>query len=307
LLQVSANAPKYYCDALGALHAPAHRISNEPARIACFVPSITELLCDLGLDNHLVARTAYCIHPAAKVASIPALGGTKKFSLSRLQRLAPTHAVVNIDENTQVSAAQLREFVPHVVVTHPLTMADNFSLFELMGGIFAREQAAQLLSEQLSRELSQLQQRRAITQRPLTVLYVIWKDPWMTVTTGTYIADCLAQIGCEVTLPLKMSEHPSSQMSSCATAIRYPQFSFESLDWCGVDAVLLSSEPYSFKANDQQTVLTEVAKFAGRPVPVLLVDGELMSWYGSRAVKTPAYLASLRLALDQALRDGSVT
>lgn len=300
---MSANAAKSYRDALGVSHTPAHLSLSEPARIACFVPSITELLCDLGLENQLVARTAYCIHPASKVAKVPALGGTKKFSLPRLKRQAPTHAIVNIDENTQVSAAQLREFVPHLVVTHPLTLADNFWLFELMGGIFGREREAQVLAQHLTDELRKLPKNSGLTHRPLTVLYVIWKDPWMTVTSGTYIADCLTQIGCEVTVPTRVAVQNSASAGEGTTPVRYPKVLLELLDWGNIDAVLLSSEPYSFGVNDQQALRSELAQLAGRPVPVLLVDGELMSWYGSRAIKTPAYLTSLRSALDQALVD----
>src|SRR5690606_5946896 len=107
------------------------------------VPSITELLCDLGLAPQLVGRTGFCIHPAAAVAAIPKVGGTKDVNIDKIRKLAPTHLVVNIDENEKPTVEALAEFVPHIVVTHPLAPRDNLALARLMGGIFgADEQAA---------------------------------------------------------------------------------------------------------------------------------------------------------------------
>ena len=88
-------------------------------RIASLVPSITELLVDLGLAPWIVARTGFCIHPREVVRTIPKVGGTKYVQLEKLERLAPTHVVVNVDENTRETVEALRRFVPEVVVTHP--------------------------------------------------------------------------------------------------------------------------------------------------------------------------------------------
>ena len=95
------SAPAPFVDALGTVHPPA----GPAPRIACFVPSLTELLIELDLAEHIVARTQFCIHPARVVAGIPALGGTKKVNLDKLRALAPTHAVLNVEENTREMAA----------------------------------------------------------------------------------------------------------------------------------------------------------------------------------------------------------
>src|SRR3954451_17481394 len=94
-------------------------VSTMDPRIVFLVPSITELLCDLGLADHLVGRTGFCIHPWETVRSIPKVGGTKDINLDKIRALAPTHVVVNVDENRRVDAEALRAFVPHLVVTHP--------------------------------------------------------------------------------------------------------------------------------------------------------------------------------------------
>ncbi len=125
-------------DALGAQHLPA-----PGARIVSLVPSITELLCDLGLASQLVGRTGFCIHPAETVAAIPKVGGTKDVNIEKIRTLAPTHVIVNIDENEKPTFDALAEFVPHMVVTHPLAPRDNLALARLMGGIFGAEEQAE--------------------------------------------------------------------------------------------------------------------------------------------------------------------
>src|SRR5213592_3497021 len=101
-------------------HRRPERLRDDPMpRIASLVPSLTELLIVLGLREHLVARTGFCIHPADAVRDIPKVGGTKDVNLAKLRRLAPTHVLVNVDENRLETAEALREFVPEVIVTHP--------------------------------------------------------------------------------------------------------------------------------------------------------------------------------------------
>src|ERR1700727_3338601 len=101
-------------DAAGVAHAR----SGADARIVSLVPSITELVCDLGLADRLVGRTGFCIPPWETVRRIPKGGGTKDVKLDRIRELAPTHAILNIDENRREIADALAEFVPHIVVTH---------------------------------------------------------------------------------------------------------------------------------------------------------------------------------------------
>ena len=100
-----------------------------------------------GPDARIVGRTGFCIHPWETVRTIPKLGGTKDVKLDRIRELAPTHAIVNIDENTLETAQALAEFVPHIVVTHPQAPRDNLELYRLLGGIFGRDAEAQALCE----------------------------------------------------------------------------------------------------------------------------------------------------------------
>jgi ABC-type Fe3+-hydroxamate transport system substrate-binding protein len=238
------------------------------ARIVCLVPSITELVCDLGLADELVGRTGFCIHPWATVKTVPKVGGTKDIKLERIRELAPTHAIVNVDENRREDADALAEFVPHIVVTHPLGPLDNLDLYRLLGEVFGREAQAARLGEEFERALDEV---RARTWAPQDVLYLIWRDPWMAVAPDTYIAQMLALVG--------WRSHPLRSED------RYPTVHLEE---CGgrVDRVLLSSEPYHFGERH----LDEVAA-AAPGTQVSLIDGEMISWYGSRAIQGLRYLA----------------
>jgi ABC-type Fe3+-hydroxamate transport system substrate-binding protein len=254
-------------DAFGQRHAP-----DPDARIVCLVPSITELLCELGLAGRLVGRTGFCIHPRDTVAAIPKVGGTKDVNVEKIRKLAPTHVVVNIDENEKPTVERLAEFVPHVVVTHPNTPRDNLRLARLMGGIFGAEQAAERWCAAFEEEYAALHGLAPGPRR--TVLYCIWQDPWMTVSNETYIAGMLAELGWKV--------------PSLGEGERYPRFEWSQGLVDGLDAVLLSTEPYRFTEEHADALEKQIG------IPVFLVDGEMMSWYGSRALEGLRYLRRLR-------------
>jgi hypothetical protein len=248
---------------------------SEP-RIVSLVPSITELLCDLGLSEQLVGRTGFCIHPWETVREIPKVGGTKDLKLDRIRELEPTHVVVNVDENRKEDAEALAEFVPSVVVTHPLAPRDNLDLYRQMGREFDREAKAEALCERFERTYERAAASVGPEQR---VLYLIWRDPWMTVTRDTYIAQTLALFNW-LTQPLDIGSPEGDQRPR----VRYPEVDLA--DFSHVDRVLLSSEPFHFKAQH----VAEVEELVPGP-KVSLIDGEMTSWYGSRAIAGLDYLA----------------
>ena len=253
-------------------------------RIASLVPSLTELLCDLGLAQQVVARTGYCIHPADAVRRIPKIGGTKTVNLKKLRSLAPTHVLVNVDENEKPTVDAIREFVPHVIVTHPCAPRDNLDLYRLMGSTFGCECQAEVLCKRFEASVVALREA-ARAHRPRQVLYLIWKDPWMTIAPSTYIAQTLAQIGWR-SLPDKPLQASAMQTGR----ERYPVITLEEPWLDEVDTVLLSTEPYSFTQKDCDE-LAALPRFKGKTIR--LIDGEMTSWFGSRAVAGNAYLARL--------------
>jgi len=259
-------------DAAGTLHVPAFGGS----RIVSLVPSVTELVCDLGLADELVGRTGFCVHPRDIVRRIPKVGGTKDVDLGKVRALAPTHAILNVDENRKEDARALAEFVPSIIVTHPLGPLDNPALYRLIGGIFGREREAEALCARFEAEYAALDAAAGAlsTER---VLYLIWKKPWMTVSRDTYVSRMLALVKWE-TVPAEAAD-------------RYPEIA---LDDALIEArvVLLASEPYPFR----EAHLEEVRACVPQARRVSLIDGEMTSWYGSRAIAALRYLLKFREA-----------
>ena len=264
-------------DAIGTVHERCDYRSG--IRIVSLVPSITELLCDLGLAPAIVGRTGFCIHPADVVKDIAKVGGTKTVNLEKIRRLAPTHLVVNIDENEKPTVDALARFVPHVIVTHPQEPSDNLDLYRLFGHVFACEREADALCEGFEAARSSLERARNAASWPhRRVLYLIWKDPWMTIARDTYIAAMLGLIDWEQidvgdSIAGGSSRYPAIDL---AQAVRR------------ADLVLLSSEPYRFTEEHVAEVATTCAID-----DVRMVDGELLSWYGSRAIAGLEYLRRL--------------
>lgn len=265
-------------DAIGVRHTPV----TAPARIVSLVPSITELLFALKLGDQVVGRTHYCIHPAPLVMPLPSVGGTKKIRHARLQALRPTHVIVNIDENPRELAERLIADGLQVIVTHPLTPEDNVSLYRLIGGIFNRVAEAEALAARFKRTLMELRQ---VDWPRRQVLYLIWRKPWMGINRDTYIARMLALVGWE-TLP-----------AECET--RYPELEINKALLDAADFILFSSEPYRFLPED----LEGFARDYDCPLEKLrLIDGEMTSWYGSRAIQGLRYMGQLAREISVSTR-----
>jgi ABC-type Fe3+-hydroxamate transport system substrate-binding protein len=234
-------------------------------RIVSLVPSLTELVCALGLGEQLVGRTGFCVHPQEVVRRIPKVGGTKDVNLAKVRALAPTHVVLNVDENRKETADELAQFVPNLIVTHPLGPLDNLDLYRRFGSAFGREREAEALCMRFQEAYDEAV---AATYPERRVLYLIWKSPWMTVSRDTYISRTLALFGLR-TIPESAAD-------------RYPKLA--DLRAEAADLVLLSSEPYRFRDRH----LAEVSGLTGKPAR--LVDGEMTSWYGPRAIAGLGYL-----------------
>ena len=258
-------------DAVGQLHPPY----CGDLRIVSLVPSLTELLCSLGLAEALVGRTGYCIHPRETLRAVPKVGGTKDVNVAKIAALRPTHLIVNIDENRRETVEALTPSVGRVIVTHPLGPLDNPPLYRMLGEIFRREAEAERLCADFERARHGLAEVPKLARR---VLYLIWKDPWMTVSRDTYLSRMLALIDWH-TLPDQ-------------ARARYPTVRLDEAWSDTVDTILLSSEPYRFGAAH----VSEIAAMQQHHNKnVRLVDGELLSWYGSRAIAGLDYLRQLAL------------
>lgn len=189
-----------------------------------------------------------------------------------MRALAPTHVIVNVDENRKETADALAQFVPNVIVTHPLGPLDNLALYRQIGKVFGKEQEAELLCDRFDVALRAVQSKHFERKK---VLYLIWKDPWMTVSRDTYVSRTLRLFGM-YTVPEQ-------------TEKRYPEL--KDLDVPGADLVLLSTEPYRFRERHRIELQASLRK------PVHLVDGAMTSWYGSRAIEGLRYLAEFKRSM----------
>jgi ABC-type Fe3+-hydroxamate transport system substrate-binding protein len=251
-------------------------------RIVSLVPSLTELLFALELGPQVVGRTGFCIHPRDAVRAVPKVGGTTSVDEERVIALAPTHLVVNIDENERPVVERLARHVPEVVVTHPLRADDNPGLYQRFGLTFDRVPHAARLVEAWQASMAAIRRRQ---WSPLKVVYLIWKDPWMTVSRDTYVADMLAQVGMHVLAP------PGADR-------RYPEVDWRALPPADADLVIFSSEPYSFR---ERHALEFAREHGIDPARCATIDGEMTSWYGPRGIEGLRYLARWREAVEARL------
>lgn len=255
-------------DAAGVIHRPA----GDGFRIVSLVPSITELLFDLGLGRAVVGRTAFCIHPRDKVKAAKSVGGTKKINRDKLKALSATHVIVNVDENPRELAEDVARLGCEVVVTHPIDVRDNLDLYRLMGRLFGRESEAEALCGRFEAAFRDLAARsRALDER--RVLFLIWKDPWMTVSRETYIS--------------RMFALAKLRTIDGGGDARYPEVALTEDLLSTVDLVLFSSEPFVFKQHHLDAFGVEFPRHGAKAA---MIDGEMVSWYGSRAIAGLRYL-----------------
>lgn len=245
------------------------RLESTPKRIVSLVPSQTEFLASLGLEDEVVGITKFCIHPKRWFRSKTRVGGTKNVNLDKVKSLQPDLIVANKEENTQEDIEALMEIAP-VWISDIYTLDDAFQMMLSMGEIFGK---SALASEIVGKIRMQFEKFEAYSSAKIegTVVYLIWKNPYMAVGSSTFIDHLLTRCGFQNLL---------------ANQSRYPEW-IPSSDQMP-DFIFLSSEPYPFKNSD-----IEGLKVLFPAAQIQLVDGELFSWYGSRLLESVPYFEEL--------------
>lgn len=247
------------------LHTPS---PSHPQRIISLVPSITELLYDLNLSVEVIGITKFCVHPAEWFQTKEKVGGTKNVHIEKVKTLLPDLIIASKEENLQEQIETLSKYFP-VFLTDVCTYDDAIKMISDIGEITARKTEAFTISNTIQAEFDSLIK----ASYPINTTYFIWKDPYMTIGGDTFIHDLLEKIG----LTNMFSEHN-----------RYPQTSLEDLAILNPQLILLSSEPYPFKEKHIKEIQTFLPNSK-----VMLVDGEMFSWYGSRMKYMLAYFNKL--------------
>jgi ABC-type Fe3+-hydroxamate transport system substrate-binding protein len=249
------------------------QLPGPPKKIISLVPSQTELLYDLGLDEEVVGITKFCIHPKYWFNTKQRIGGTKTVNVELVKSMQPDLVIANKEENVKSQVEEIGIFCP-VFTSDINTLEDALEMILQLGKVVDKEEPAIRLVDNIQAEFATLPQ----APQKLRTAYLIWKDPYMTVGPNTFISDMLGLYGFE----------------NIIAQPRYPQVTIEELKSLQCELLLLSSEPYPFKEKHIEDLKKELPG-----TKVVLVDGEMFSWYGSRLQYAPTYFIELVERINQ--------
>jgi ABC-type Fe3+-hydroxamate transport system substrate-binding protein len=243
-------------------------VTHPPQRIICLVPSITELLFHLGLGNRVVGITKFCIHPTAWFTTKERIGGTKNVNLKKVMALQPDLIIANKEENVKEQIDALAKTIP-VYTSDINNLETALQMIAAIGKLTHTVKKAASIVTKIEKNFAGLSK----LPTPKKVIYLIWRNPYITIGGDTFIHDMLHKMG----------------LGNCyAKEKRYPTITTDALKKKKPEWVFLSSEPYPFKEK-HIAELQELLPTA----TIILVDGELFSWYGSKLIKSPQYFKKL--------------
>lgn len=245
-----------------------------PNRIISLVPSQTELLFDLGLSREVIGITKFCIHPSEWFHTKTRVGGTKQLKTDLIRELQPDLIIANKEENVKEQIEELaagvngEKQIP-VWVSDVNNLPDAYEMIEQLGLITGKAEAAKEMVLRIRENFALL----TIHHSPVTCCYLIWQDPYMTIGGDTFIHAMLQAAGLH---------------NIYANKTRYPELTIAELQAANCDLLLLSSEPYPFKQKHIDELQAQLPN-----TRILLADGEMFSWYGSRLLQAPGYFEKL--------------
>lgn len=246
-------------------------LAAPPRRIVSLVPSQTELLADLGLEEEVIGITKFCVHPKTWFQHKTRIGGTKDVKKDRIITLLPDLIIANKEENVREQVEALQSLAP-VWTSDINTLADAYEMIRQIGLITQKQKEAEQIIQKTEQGFAALQVQ-AKTTHSKTCIYLIWKNPFMTIGSDTFIHNMLSCCGFK---------------NLFANAKRYPVTTIEEIQALEPAYIFLSSEPYPFAAKHIEILQTMVPNSQ-----IELVDGEMFSWYGSRLMQAPAYFCGL--------------
>lgn len=247
-------------------------LGHIPKRIVSLVPSQTELLFYLGLEQETIGVTKFCVHPKAWFKTKTRVGGTKTINFDIIHQLQPDLIIANKEENVKEQIEQLA-LTYNVWLTDVNNFDEALEMIKDISELTGKEKEASLLIKQINKRFDLLTSKQQTTNYKLQVAYLIWRKPYMTVGGDTFISDMLQQCGFE---------------NIFADKTRYPEINVSELQTLNCQLLLLSSEPYPFKykhINELQQQLPNTK--------IVLVNGEMFSWYGSRLLQSAQYFRQL--------------
>jgi ABC-type Fe3+-hydroxamate transport system substrate-binding protein len=251
-------------DGLGRRVAVPARVT----RVVSLVPSLTETLA-VTAPGLLVGATDWCTHPPG--LDVTRVGGTKNPDVERIVRLRPDLVVANFEENREPDLDALRAAGVPVWVTVIRTVP------EAIAGLTKLLAACELAAPAWLRTAAAAWPR---TPPPpeRTAVIPIWRRPWMVLGRDTFAGDVLGRLGI------------ANAYGDAAE--RYPKTTVEEIRRRAPDLIVLPDEPYAFGADDGPEA------FGG--LPVALVSGRHLEWYGPSLTEARNVLARRLAAARQA-------
>lgn len=249
-------------------------LQNFPKRIISIVPSQTELLYDLGLDEEVVGITKFCVHPEKWFRSKTRVGGTKQLNLKIINQIKPDLVIANKEENTKEQIEELEKHFP-IWISDIKTLNDALSMIASVGEITGTQTAAQKIISQITKNFAELKPKTP----KIKTAYFIWRNPYMFAGGDTFINEMINYCGFD---------------NIFANADRYPEINVEELLKKNFKLLLLSSEPFPFKQKHVEELQTQLPG-----IKIILVDGEMFSWYGSRLIHASVYFSRLIAEMEK--------
>lgn len=251
------------------------RLEHPPRRIVSLVPSLTELLADLGLSERVAGLTHFCVFPESLYKNRQRIGGTKKARVAQIQALEPDLVIANKEENEKEQVEAIKAFCP-VWVSQVYDVPSALEMIRQLSEVTGVPESGHSLVKRIHEGIGKLP-----SISPMRALYMIWRKPYMAAGGDTFIHEMMKQINLTNVL---------------ADQDRYPQLSGSAIGELAPDLVLLSTEPYPFKERHIEELQQHLPNACFR-----LVDGSMFSWYGSRMEKAISYLRALAHDLQQAV------
>jgi ABC-type Fe3+-hydroxamate transport system substrate-binding protein len=255
-----------YTDQLGR----TVQLIRPPKRIVSLVPSQTELLFHLGLDEEVVGITKFCVHPKHWLQCKTKIGGTKQIDTDLIDRLRPDLVIANKEENVRVQVEAIEKKYP-VWISDVDNLDSALNMIVSIGELVDRKINASIIAKSITENFPDFQS--GPTNRFRTA-YFIWKEPFMVAGGNTFINDMMQRCGFD---------------NIFSDRLRYPAVTIQDINSSNCELLLLSSEPYPFKEKHMEELQALIPNTS-----ILLVDGEMFSWYGSRILRAPAYFKQLQ-------------
>lgn len=240
------------------------------SRIISLVPSQTELLSYLGLEEEVIGITKFCVHPEKWFRNKTRVGGTKNLNLKTIDQLSPDLIIANKEENVKEQIEELAVKFD-VWITDVNNLPDAIDMIMDIGKLTGQIESASVLALKIKEAFEELKNDFS-DKRKIPTAYFIWKDPYMIAAGDTFINDMMNHCGLENIFSEKK---------------RYPQISLEEIKEKKCELILLSSEPYPFRQKHKEEIEKQLPG-----IKTELVDGEMFSWYGNRLLKSVDYFQS---------------